>query len=80
MNDLTEYIPDDELEKIGFTKETFKGSRVEALLEVTRYGIEKIIQEETQRLMREHNLSYGEARSIVTDAVLNTLKYRLKDD
>ena len=71
---LEEYMSEEKLEKLGYTKETFKGSNLEALLESMIFGSEKTIQNETQRLMKEYSLSYGEARVIATGRVLNSLK------
>lgn len=72
--DITEYVSDEKLKVFGHTKETFKGSNLEALLEAMLYSTEKTIQEETQRLMKEHSLSYGEARMIASDRVLEAIK------
>ena len=75
---IDEYIEDKRLEKLGYTRETFKGSNTEALLESMLFSTEKTIQEETQRLMKEHSLSYGEARIMATDVVLKSIENGLK--
>lgn len=77
---IDEYIDDEKLEKLGFTREIFKGSHTEALLESMLFATEKTIQEETKRLMKEHSLSYGEARIIATDMALKAIKYGLKNE
>ena len=71
---IEEQITEERLEKIGYTKETFKGSNTEALLKAMLLATEKTIQDETQRLMKEHSLSYGEARIIAIDRVLESIK------
>ena len=76
---MDEHIMNKHLEKLGYTRETFKGSNLEALLESMLFASEKTIQEETKRLMKEHSLSYGEARIIATDLVLKSIKYGLKN-
>ena len=77
---IDEYIDDKKLEKLGYTRETFKGSNTEALLESMLFATEKTIQEETKRLMKEHSLSYGEARIIATDVVLKSIENGLKEE
>jgi len=77
---IDEYIDDKKLEKLGYTRETFKGSNAEALLESMLFATEKTIQEETKRLMKEHSLSYGEARIIATSNVLNAIEKGLKNE
>ena len=77
---IDEYIDDEKLEKLGYTRETFKGSNTEALLESMLFATEKTIQEETKRLMKEHSLSYGEARIIATDVVLKSIENGLKEE
>jgi hypothetical protein len=67
-------LSDEQLKKIGYTKETFKGSNLEAFIEAMLFGIEKAIKDETQKLMKEHSLSYGEAREIATERVLTSFK------
>lgn len=78
--DLMEKITDEQLEKLGYTKETFKGSNTEALLESMLFATEKTIQEETKRLMKENSLTYGEARIIATSNVLNSIEKGLKNE
>lgn len=78
--DLMENITDEQLEKLGYTKETFKGSNTEALLESMLFATEKTIQEETKRLMKENSLTYGEARIIATSNVLNSIEKGLKNE
>ena len=77
---IDEYIDNKKLEKLGYTRETFKGSHLEALLESMLFATEKTIQEETKRLMKEHSLSYGEARIIATDMVLKAVENGLKEE
>ena len=77
---IDEYIDDKKLEKLGYTRETFKGSNTEALLESMLFATEKTIQEETKRLMKEHSLSYGEARITATNVVLNSIENGLKEE
>lgn len=77
---IDEYIDDKNLEKLGYTRETFKGSNLEALLESMLFETEKTIQEETKRLMKEYSLSYGEARIIATDMAIKAIKYGLKEE
>ena len=77
---IDEYIDDKKLEKLGYTRETFKGSNLEALLESMLFSTEKTIQKETKRLMKEHSLSYGEARIIATDMVLKAVENGLKEE
>lgn len=78
--DISRYISDEKLKAIGYTKKTFKGSNLEALLEAMLYSTKKTIQEETQRLMKEHSLSYGEARIIAIDRVLKSIKYGMEKE
>ena len=80
MIDNKQLITDKELAKLGYTKETFKGSNTEALLESMLFATEKTIQEETQRLMKENSLTYGEARIIATSNVLNAIEKGLKNE
>ena len=75
--DIDKYVPDEFLEKIGHTRETFKDSEIKNLLESMVLGMEDTIKGETQRLMKEHSLSYGEARIIATERVINSLKHNL---
>lgn len=77
---IDEYIDDKKLEELGYTRETFKGSNAEALLESMLFATEKTIQEETIRLMKEHSLSYGRARIIATNNVLNAIEKGLKKE
>ena len=77
---IDEYIDDKKLEKLGYTRETFKGSNTEALLESMLFATEKTIQEETKRLMKENSLSYGETRIIATSNVLNSIEKGLKNE
>lgn len=72
--DIDEYVPDEFLEKLGFTRETFKESNTKALLEAMILGAEDTIQEETQRLMKEHSLSYGEARTMAIERVRESIR------
>ena len=72
--DIDEYVPDEFLEKLGFTRETFKESNVKALLESMVLGMEDVIQEETLRLMREYGLSYGEARTVAIERVRESIR------
>ena len=71
---VIDYLSDEQLEKIGYTRETFKGSKTELFLQCLLEGTEQTINEDTQRLMKEYNLSFGEARSIAIDRTLNSLK------
>ena len=45
MIDNKQLITDKELAKLGYTKETFKGSNTEALLESMLFATEKTIKE-----------------------------------
>lgn len=84
MNDpeisLGDLVSDEDLEKLGYTKETFKGSNTEALLESMLLSFEKTVQEETRNLMKNHSLSYGEARMIAFKRVFNAVANGLKGD
>ena len=75
---MSDFIDDEKLEKLGYTRETFKGSNIEALLQSMIFATEKTIQEETQRLMKENSLTYGEARIIATSNVINAIEKRIK--
>lgn len=75
---MSDFIDDEKLEKLGYTRETFKGSNTEALLQSMIFATEKTIQEETQRLMKENSLTYGEARIIATSNVINAIEKRIK--
>ena len=77
---LEEYMSEEKLEKLGYTKETFKGSNLEAFIKAMMFGLEKTIQDETQKLMKEHSLSYGEARIIATERALNSFKHFIEDN
>ena len=44
------------------------------------YGAEKTIHEETLKLMKENNLTYGEAKNIVTPKILEVIREGLKKD
>lgn len=75
--DIMDHISEERFEKLkelGYTKETFKNSNLKALLEAMMLSFEKTIQDETLRLMKEHNLSYGEARTIAYDIVRKSVK------
>ena len=72
--DIDEYVPDEFLEKLGFTRGTFKESNVKALIEAMVLGMEDVIQEETLRLMKAYSLSYGEARSIAIERVRESIR------
>ena len=75
---ILDIISDEQLEKIGYTRESFKGSNTEALLEAMLLSFEKNMQEETQNLMKNHSLSYGEARMIAFKRVFNAVANGLK--
>ena len=77
---VIDYLSDEQLEKIGFTRETFKGSKTELFLQCLLEVTEQTINEDTQRLMKEHNLSFGEARSFAIDRTLNSLKSMMGRD
>lgn len=70
---MIDFIDDEQLEKIGYTKETFKGSKMESLLKSMISSTEEMIQEETQKLMKGNSLSYGEARIIAISNILNSI-------
>lgn len=76
---MINFIDGEQLEKLGYTelgytKENFKGSKLEMLLESLFSSIEEVIQEDTIKLMKENGLSYGEARIIVISSILNSIK------
>ena len=71
---INDYLTEEQLKKFGHTKETFKGSNLEAFIEAMVFGTEKTIQQETHRLMKEHSLSYGEARGIAIKRVISSFK------
>ena len=77
---IMDHITDEKLEKLGYTKETFKGSNLEAFMEAMFLGIEKTIEEETKNLMREHSLTYAEARIIAVERTLNSFKKMINGD
>ena len=77
---ISEKITDKQIAKFGMTREQFEQSEVKNLLEAMLYSTEKTIQEETQRLMKEHSLSYGEARSIASRRVLNAVHDGMERD
>lgn len=78
MIDITSIISNDNLEKIGFNKETFKGSDLELLFESMFFAFEKTVGEETQRLMKEYSLSLGEARNIAFNMVKKSIILNMK--
>ena len=67
--DVTKHDSFKYLEELGYTKETFKGTELELFIKAMIKGIDKFVQEETKRLMKEHSLSYGEALGIVLCAI-----------
>lgn len=83
---MINFVDDEQVEKLGeqleklgytelgYTKENFKGSRLEILLKSMFSSIEEIIQEETLKLMKGNGLSYGEARIVVIGNILNSIK------
>lgn len=75
---VTELISDEQLEKLGFTREAFEESNVKILLESMLFGFEETLKEETQKLMKEHSLSYGEARSIAFNRVFGAVANGMK--
>ena len=77
---VSEKITDEQIAKFGMTREQFEQSEVKNLLEAMLYSTEKTIQEETQRLMKECSLSYGEARSIASRRVLNAVHDGMERD
>lgn len=70
---MIDFIDDEQLEKMGYTKENFKGSRMELLLKSVISSTEEIIQEETLKLMKGNGLTYGEARMIAISNILNSI-------
>lgn len=77
--DIMDYISDEKLKELGYTdKESFQESNTKLLLEAMLMSTEKTIKDETKRLMKEHSLSYGEARGIATEQVLKSIKCGLK--
>lgn len=73
MIDISYMVSDDDLEKFGFTKKTFKGSNLELLFESMIFAFEKTVDEETKRLMKEYSLSFGEARNIAFNIVKKSI-------
>lgn len=72
--DANEYVTDEILEKLGYTHETFQDSMFKLFLESLINSSEEIIHEETEKLMREYSLSYGEARGIAVKKVIGAMK------
>ena len=68
------------LKEIGMTKEQFKDSNLKFLLQAMIGSTEEAIQDGTKELMKEHSLSYGEARIIATEKVLSEVKTMMKGD
>lgn len=82
--DIAEYISEENLnkflKKIGHTNETFEDSELKKFIESMIYGAEKTIHEETLKLMKENNLTYGEAKNIVTPKIIEAIREGLKKD
>lgn len=76
--DVNEYISDDKLKEIGYTRERFQDSNLKMFWESMLVGIELTVQDETRRLMKEYSLSYGEARNIAYEITRNSLVAFLK--
>lgn len=77
---ISEIVTDKQIAKFGMTREQFEKSEVKNLLEAMLYSTEKNIQEETQRLMKECSLSYGEARGIATKKVREAIIEGMEKD
>lgn len=75
---VAELISDKQLEQLGYTRETFKGSNTEALLEAMLLSFEDTVQEETKKLMKTNSLTYVEARNISFKNVFNAVAIGLK--
>lgn len=80
MIDITSIISDDDLKKFGFKKETFEGSDLELFLESMVIAFEKTVDEETKRLMKEYNLSLGEAKNIAFNVVKKSIILNMKKE
>ena len=78
--DIAEYVSEENLnkflKKLGYTNESFQDSNLKIFIESMIYGAEKTIHEETLKLMKENNLTYGEARNIVTPKILEAILRR----
>ena len=77
---IDEYITDEKLKQLGYTKETFKNSELRLLFQSMMLSMEKAIQDETARLMKENSLSYGEARILATKIVRNSFEIGMKSE
>lgn len=78
--DINSYISDEKLKEIGHTRETFQDSNLKILLESMLMGTEQTIQDETKKLMKEHSLSYGEARNIAIKRTRDSVEKMCKGD
>ena len=80
INELSEENLNKFLKKLGYTNESFQDSNLKIFIESMIYGAEKTIHEETLKLMKENNLTYGEAKNIVTPKILEAIRGGLKKD
>ena len=78
MTDIMDHITDEQLEKLGYTRESFKDSNVKLLLEAMLLSFEDTVQEETKKLMKTNSLTYAEARNIAFKNVFNAVAIGLK--
>ena len=76
---ITELISDEYLEKLGMTRDEFRGSRVELLLQAMLDSSIEFIHEESLALMQQYSLTYAEAQSIVINNLLKQKKV-IKND
>lgn len=78
--EILDLASDEQLEKIGYTRETFKGSNTEALLKAMILSFEDTVREETKRLMKTYSLTYAEARNIAFKNVYDAVEIGLKKE
>ena len=78
--DLMEHISDEQLEKLGFTRESFKDSNLKLFMESVMLSVDEAVKDETQKLMKEHSLSFGEARIIAYERVRKSLEKMTKGE
>ena len=80
ISDKLDDVTDEKLEQLGYTKETFKNSELRLLIQSMLLSMEKAIQDETVRLMKENSLSYGEARILATNIVRKSFEIGMKSE
>ena len=77
---IDEYITDEKLKQLGYTKETFKNSKLRLFLRSMMLTMEEAILDETARLMKENSLSYGEARILANKIVRKSFEIGMKSE